>query len=83
MRRGATTDYINYSITVPTITAPTTTCPGLPGTSWNATNTLTVDSLFSANGGPRDLMLCVSVPPGQYDVGAGAYIDTVTATVSL
>ena len=40
MRRPATTDYINYSITVPTISGVTTTCPALPGTSWNATNTL-------------------------------------------
>jgi spore coat protein U-like protein len=83
MRRGATTDYINYSITVPTISGTTTSCPGLPGTSWNATNTLAAGSMFSASGGPRDLALCVSVPAGQFDVGAGAYADTVTATATV
>jgi spore coat protein U-like protein len=83
MRRGVTADYINYSITVPTISGVTTTCPALPGTSWNATNTLVATPLFSANGGPRDLALCVSVPSGQFDLGAGVYTDTVTATVSV
>ena len=83
MRRAATTDYINYSITVPTISSVTTTCPALPGTSWNATNTLVASPLFSASGGPRDLALCVSVPSGQFDLGAGAYVDTVTATVTV
>lgn len=83
MRRPATTDYINYSITVPTISGTTTSCPALPGTSWNATNTLVATSMFSLNGGPRDLQLCASVPSGQFDLGAGAYADTVTATVTV
>lgn len=83
MQRGATGDYINYSISVPTISGTTTSCPALPGTSWNATNTLTATSMFSASGGPRNLALCVSVPAGQFDLGAGAYADTVTATVTV
>lgn len=83
MRLGATADYINYSITVPTISGTTTSCPALPGTSWNATNTLVASSMFSASGGPRSLVLCGSVPSGQFDLGAGAYTDTVTATVSV
>lgn len=83
MQRLATGDYINYSITVPTISGVTTTCPALPGTSWNATNTLVASPLFATNGGPRDLALCVSVPSGQFDLGAGAYTDTVTATLTV
>jgi spore coat protein U domain-containing protein, fimbrial subunit CupE1/2/3/6 len=83
MQRGATGDYLNYSISVPTVSGVTTTCPALPATSWNATNTLTAGPLFSASGGPRDLLLCVSVPSGQFSVGAGAYTDTVTASLTV
>jgi spore coat protein U-like protein len=83
MRLGATTDYINYSISVPTISGTTTSCPALPATSWNATNTLAASSMFGGSGGPRDLALCVSVPAGQFSVGAGSYTDTVTATVTV
>ncbi len=83
MRLGATTDYINYNITRPTISGTTTSCPALPGTEWNATNTLVASTMFSAAGGPVNLALCVSVPSGQFNVGAGAYVDTVTATVTV
>jgi spore coat protein U-like protein len=83
MRRLATTDYINYNISVPTISGTTTSCPTLPSTEWNATNTLVAGPMFSANGGPRDLALCVSVPSGQFDVGVGAYTDVVTATLTV
>jgi spore coat protein U-like protein len=77
------TDFINYNITVPTISGTTTSCPALPGTEWNGTNTLAASSMFSASGGPRNLALCVSVPAGQFDVGVGAYADTVTATLTV
>jgi spore coat protein U-like protein len=77
------TDFINYNISVPTISGTTTSCPALPGTEWNATNTLVAGSMFGASGGPRNLALCVSVPAGQFNVGAGAYTDTVTATLTV
>lgn len=83
MQRGATGDYLNYSITVPGISGTNTTCPGLPGTSWDATNTFAATNLFTASGGPRDVLLCVSVPAGQFSVGAGNYTDTVTATLTV
>jgi spore coat protein U-like protein len=74
---------INYNIRLPTISGETTSCPTLPGTEWNASNTLAASTLFTASGGPRNVALCVSVPAGQYNVGAGSYTDTVTATVSF
>lgn len=83
MQRGATGDFISYNITRPTISGTTTSCPALPGTEWNATNTLVASTMFSAAGGPVNLALCVSVPSGQFNVGAGAYVDTVTATVTV
>ena len=83
LRRGATTDYLNYNITRPTISGTTTSCPALPGTEWNATNTLAATPMFSATGGARNLSLCVSVPAGQYNIGAGAFTDTVTATLTV
>jgi spore coat protein U-like protein len=83
MQRGATGDYLNYSITVPGISGVTTTCPALPGTSWDATNTFAATNLFTASGGPRNVLLCVSVPSGQFSVGAGSYTDTVIATLTV
>ena len=84
LRRAATTDYLNYNVTVPTIAGTTTSCPGaLPGTEWNATNTLVATSMYAATGGQRDLALCVSVPSGQFNIGAGTYTDTVTATLTV
>ena len=83
MQRGATGDYLDYSITVPGISGVTTTCPGLPGTSWNATNTFAATNLYTASGGPRSVLLCVSVPSGQFSVGAGLYTDTVTASLNV
>jgi spore coat protein U-like protein len=83
MQRGATGDYLDYSITVPGISGVTTTCPALPGTSWDATNTFAATNLYTASGGPRSVLLCVSVPSGQFSVGAGSYTDTVTATLTV
>jgi len=83
MQRGATGDYLNYSITVPGISGTNTTCPALPGTSWDATNTFAATNLYTSSGGPRDVLLCVSVPSGQFSVGAGSYTDTVTATLTV
>jgi len=83
MQRGATGDYLNYSITVPGISGVTTTCPALPGTSWDGTNTFAASNLFTASGGPRSVLLCVSVPANQFSVGAGSYTDTVTATLTV
>ncbi|HQR22268.1 MAG TPA: spore coat protein U domain-containing protein [Burkholderiaceae bacterium] len=83
LRQGATTDYLNYNISRPTISGTTTSCPALPGTEWNGTNTLVATSMFSATGGARSLSLCVSVPAGQFNVGAGTFTDTVTATLTV
>ncbi|HJW52324.1 MAG TPA: spore coat protein U domain-containing protein [Burkholderiaceae bacterium] len=83
MQRGATGDFLNYSITVPGISGVITTCPALPGTSWDATNTFAATNLYTASGGPRSVLLCVSVPSGQFSVGAGNYTDTVTATLTV
>jgi len=86
MQRGATGDFINYNISVPNILTPTTTgCPGLPGgTEWNAANRLDMNTMFTSNGGPRDVLICAFIPAGQgFNFGAGTYNDTVTATVSF
>lgn len=85
MQRGSTGEFINYNISVPNITGPTTTqCPGLPGgTEWNAANRLDMQTMF-ATGGPRDVLICAFIPAGQgFNFGAGSYNDTVTATVSF
>jgi len=83
LRNGATTDFLNYNISRPTIAGTTTSCPALPGTEWNATNTLAATSMFTATGGARNLSLCVSVPAGQFNIGAGTFTDTVTATLTV
>ncbi len=78
------TDFINYNLSQPTLPLinGVNTCPALPGTEWNATNTVAGTPMFTAAGGPRNVPLCVSVPTPQYP-GAGAYTDTVTATLTV
>lgn len=78
------TDFINYNFSQPTLplAAVGNTCPGVPGTEWNATNTVAGTPMFTASGGPRTIPLCVSVPTPQYP-GNGSYTDTVTATLTV
>jgi len=85
LRLPTTTYFMNYNISVPTISGTTSSCPSLPGgTEWTTTNRADATTMFSANGGVRQLALCVFIPAGQgFDFGAGTYTDTVTATVSF
>jgi spore coat protein U-like protein len=78
------TDFINYSFSQPTLplAAAGNTCPGSPGTEWNATNTVAATPMFTASGGPRTIPLCVGVPTPQFP-GNGSYTDTVTATLTV
>jgi spore coat protein U-like protein len=77
-------DFINYNISRPNLplAAAGNTCPALPGTEWNAANTVAGTPMFAASGGPRDIPLCVSVPTPQFP-GAGSFSDTVTATLTV
>ena len=83
-RLASPTDFINYNLSQPTLPLidGVNTCPALPGTEWNATNTVAGTPMFTASGGPRNIPLCVSVPTPQFP-GAGAYADTVTATLTV
>ncbi len=83
LREGATTNYINYNLSRPNplVDGPNT-CPGLPGTEWNAANTVVATSLFASSGGPKPIPICISVPAAQYPA-AGTYTDTVTATLTV
>lgn len=83
-RLAGPTDFINYNLSQPTLPLidGVNTCPALPGTEWNATNTVAGTPMFTASGGPRNIPLCVSVPTPQFP-GAGAYADTVTATLTV
>jgi spore coat protein U-like protein len=77
-------EFINYNISRPTLplVAVGNTCPALPGTEWDGTNTVAGTPMFSASGGPRSIPLCVSVPTPQFP-GAGSFSDTVTATLTV
>jgi len=84
LRSGATTNYINYNLSRPNtlVDGGPNTCPSLPGTEWNATNTVVATSLFITTGGPKPIPICISVPASQYPP-AGTYTDTVTATLTV
>jgi spore coat protein U-like protein len=84
LRAGATTNFINYNLSRPNalVDGGPNTCPGLPGTEWNATNTVIATSLFATTGGPKSIPICISVPAAQYPA-AGTYTDTVTATLTV
>jgi len=74
-----TTDFLNYLIDVPT---NSTTCPAAgAGPEWNASNTFTATSLFTATGGLKTIIICASIPAAQYPSGQ-AYSDTVNVTVT-
>lgn len=84
LRSAATTNYINYNLSRPNtlVDGGSNTCPSLPGTEWNATNTVTATSLFTTTGGPKPIPICISVPASQFPQ-AGTYTDTVTATLTV
>ena len=84
LRSAATTNYINYNLSRPNtlVDGGSNTCPSLPGTEWNATNTVTATSLFATTGGPKPIPICISVPASQVPQ-AGTYTDTVTATLTV
>jgi spore coat protein U-like protein len=85
LRLPTTAYYMNYNISAPNISGTLSSCPALPGGSeWTSTNRVDATSMFSANGGPRQLALCVFIPAGQgFDFQGGTYTDTVTATISF
>ena len=84
LRAGVTTNYINYNLSRPNplVDGGPNTCPGLPGTEWNAANTVVATSLFTTTGGPKPIPICISVPAAQFPA-AGTYTDTVTATLTV
>jgi spore coat protein U-like protein len=84
LRAASTTNYINYNLSRPNtlVDGGTNTCPSLPATEWNATNTVTATRLFATTGGPKPIPICISVPASQFPQ-AGTYTDTVTATLTV
>ena len=84
LRAGATTNYISYNLSRPNVLVDggPNTCPALPGTEWNAANTVIATSLFATTGGPKPIPICISVPAAQYPQ-AGTYTDIVTATLTV
>lgn len=84
LRAGATTHYISYNLSRPNalVDGGPNTCPSLPGTEWNAANTVVATNLFVTTGGPKPIPVCISVPAAQYQA-AGTYADTVTATLTV
>lgn len=81
---SGTGPFINYNISRPNplVDGGPNTCPALPGTEWNATNTVVATNLFASTGGPKAIPLCISVPASQFPA-AGTYTDTVTATLTV
>jgi spore coat protein U-like protein len=77
-------NFINYNLSRPNTltTGGPNTCPTLPGTEWNAANTVSATALFATTGGPKPIPICISVPGLQYPQ-AGTYTDTVTATLTV
>jgi spore coat protein U-like protein len=77
-------NFINYNLSRPNtlVTGGPNTCPSLPGTEWNAANTVSATALFATSGGPKPIPICISVPAAQYPA-AGTYTDTVTATLTV
>ena len=86
MKSGS--EYISYHIYQPTGLSSSSagTC-GTTGTEWGSGaggSALSVSSLYSASGGPRQINLCGVVdaaPTGGYAVGAN-YLDVVTVTAT-
>lgn len=77
------TEYLNYSIDVPT-GASLTTCPAAGTNSWNGTTGpagAALTSLFATTGGAKNISICASIPASQYPA-AGSYSDTVTMTLT-
>jgi spore coat protein U-like protein len=83
-RLAGPVDFINYNLSQPTLPLinGVNTCPALPGTEWTAAAPVAGTPMYAAAGGPRNIPLCVSVPTPQFP-GAGAYADTVTATLTV
>ena len=84
LRASSTSNYITYNLSRPStlVEGGPNTCPSLPGTEWNAANTVSATSLFVTSGGPKPIPICISVPAAQYPQ-AGTYTDTVTATLTV
>jgi len=78
-------EFINYHISLPNLPLVNgvNTCPSLPGTEWNGTNTVPGTPMFTASGGPRNIPLCVSVPTPQFPGAGVLFSDTVTATLTV
>lgn len=83
-RLAGPVDFINYNLSQPTLPLinGVNTCPALPGTEWTTAAPVAGTPMYAAAGGPRNIPLCVSVPGSQFP-GAGAYADTVTATLTV
>lgn len=84
MKNTANTDVLAYSILQPTGLGSFSTCPAtkLAGTELTATSSLDVSSLWTSNGGPRDVTLCGLLETPQVNATPGTYEDTVLVTVT-
>ena len=80
MANGA--ERLLYDLYQPTGGSPTPagTCPGGTGTLWTSAAPLTLTSPSSK--AARAYNVCGTIPAGQ-DVAAGAYTDTVSATINF
>ena len=84
LRASSTSNYITYNLSRPNalVDGGSNTCPSLPGTEWNSTNTVSATNLFVSSGGPKPIPICISLPAAQFPA-AGTYTDTVTATLTV
>jgi spore coat protein U-like protein len=78
MRLGATTDYLDYQVWQPDLTA-LAACAAVQ-TDW--TGALAMTSLWAASGGPRVIPVCATTTPSNA-LPAGTYTDTLTVSVSF
>ena len=74
------TDLLSYNLFQPTSTTPGAACPGTIAWTMTAPGLLTLEKAPSKNG--RTYNVCGTIPMGQ-DASAGAYTDTVIATLNF
>lgn len=78
MRLGTSTDYLDYQVWQPDLTA-LGACAAVQ-TDW--TGSVTMTSLWSASGGARVIPVCATTTPGSGSA-TGVYTDTLTVSVSF
>lgn len=78
MRLGVSSDYLDYQVWQPDLTA-LNACAATQ-TDW--TGVLTMTTLWSASGGARVIPVCATTTPSN-TLPAGLYTDTLTVSVSF